>query len=257
MIRRWRALSSSLFPPSCVLCGSCVEAERAPICPGCWSRLPRTIPPVCPRCGAPGPRFLEGMVACGECVGWPRGLPAARAPFLMRDGAARLVRALKYSGWTDLARRMGGAMAPSARTLAGSATRLAAVPLSPARRRRRGFNQAELLARSLGAELSWPVVGALERSTRGRRQARLSGASRRENVRGLFRATPAPPAGGPGSAPTGSSGVPVLVVDDVVTTGSTAAACVDALSREGWRPLGVVAFARAVSLPHREGGTVG
>lgn len=173
---------------------------------------------------------------------WPDGLASVRAPYVMRSGAARLVRALKYAGWTDLARPMGVAMAPSARRLAGGEDgspppRLVPVPLSRARLRRRGFNQARRLARHLGRELGWPVPDTLARIGRGRRQTRLGGASRRENVRGRFRATP----------PSGARDA--LVVDDVVTTGSTAGACAGALRRAGWRPLGAVAFARAVSSP--------
>lgn len=235
-------LITGLFPPSCVLCGSCVDRDRAPVCRRCWSRLPRAVPPLCRCCGAPGPRFLDGLTACPECVEWPEDLAAVRAPFVMRAGAARLVRALKYAGWTDLARRMGAAMAPAGRAVAGrsaesSAPRLVPVPLSAPRLRRRGFNQAARLARWLGREVGWPVSDALERVGRGRRQARLGGASRRENVRGRFRAAPPP------DEPE------AVIVDDVVTTGSTAGACAEALRRVGWRPLGAVAFARAVSAP--------
>lgn len=226
------------------------------MCEPCWSRLPRAVPPRCGRCGAPGPRFADGVEACGECIDWPAGLPRVRAPCLMREGAAELVRSLKYSGWTALADPMGTAMAGAARTVAVDGPAVSAppllvpVPLSPARRRRRGFNQAGLLARSLGRELGWKVDDALRRHTRGRRQARLGGASRRENVRGLFRARRPPvTAAGDGEARGGPA---ALVVDDVVTTGSTAAACAEALRRAGWRPLGAVAFARAVA-PHPAG----
>ena len=211
------------------------------------------MPPRCDRCGAPGPRFADDVEACGECVDWPAGLPRARAPFLMRDGAAELVRSLKYSGWTALADSMGEAMVPAARALAGEKPDstappvLVPVPLSPARRRRRGFNQAGLLARSLARELGWTPVAALRRDARGRRQARLGGASRRENVRGMFRAR-SPERSDAADERTGDR-PPVVVVDDVVTTGSTAAACAEALRRAGWRPLGAVAFARAVAAP--------
>lgn len=169
----------------------------------------------------------------------------------MRDGAAELVRSLKYRGWTALADRMGVAMGPAARALvgdapdAGEAPRLVPVPLAPSRRRRRGFNQARLLARPLARELGWSLSDALRRDARGRRQARLAGASRKDNVRGVFRARPPSEPGAAG----GSTGArpAALVVDDVVTTASTAAACADALRRSGWRPLGAVAFARAVA----------
>lgn len=242
-------LAGRLFPPSCVLCGSCVAAGRAPVCDSCWSRLPRAVPPLCRRCGAPGPRFLDGLEACGECIEWEDGPARVRAPYLMRAGGARLVRALKYSGWTALADRMGRAMAPSARRMAadgetGSAPALVPVPLSPARRRRRGFNQSASLARALGGAVGWPVASVLRRAGRARRQARLGGGDRRDNVKGVFRARPA---AGDSPSPDRSRGrATAVVVDDVVTTGSTAAACESALREAGWRPLGTVAFARSV-----------
>lgn len=251
-------LLGRVFPPSCTLCGSCVEPERAPVCRACWSRLPRAVPPRCDRCGAPGPRFADDVEACGECVDWPQGMRRVRAPFLMRDGAAELVRSLKYRGWTALAEPMGASMAPAARALAAAEPAepappvLVPVPLSRARRRRRGFNQAALLARALGRELGWTAAGVLRREGRGRRQARLGGASRRENVRGLFRARRPGPVAGRREDPRRDS--PVLVVDDVVTTGSTAAACSEVLRRAGWRPAGAVAFARAVAEPRPSGG---
>lgn len=175
----------------------------------------------------------------------------------MRGGAAELVRALKYRGWTALAVPMGEAMAAAARSVVADdphstgAPRLVPVPLSPPRQRRRGFNQAGLLARHLAGELGWSVTAALRRGTRGRRQARLGGASRRENVRGLFRARP--PGETPGPAAAAGGRPAAVVVDDVVTTASTAAACAGALRRAGWRPLGAVAFARAVA-PRPEAG---
>lgn len=180
----------------------------------------------------------------------------------MRHGAADVVRALKYRGWTALADRMGSAMSAPARRVArggdegregtdgGRAPVLVPVPLSPARRRRRGFNQASLLARSLGHETGWPVERALRRVARGRRQARLGRASRRENAPGLFRArAPSSPDPSRAGETAAGGGEVAVVVDDVVTTGSTAAACAEALRRAGWRPAGAVAFARAVSRP--------
>lgn len=265
---RWLTrLPGRLFPPSCALCGSCVRPGRSPVCRGCWSRLPRAAPPRCARCGAPGPRFADDVAACGECLDWPSGLTRVRAPFLMRDGAAEMVRALKYRGWTALAGRMGAAMAAAARRVAVDAPDdrseaadgpdrgtpvLVPVPLSPARRRQRGFNQASLLARSLARAAGWEVEPALRRVARGRRQARLGRASRRENAPGLFRArAPSSGTGSPSSGAAGAAaaGARAVVVDDVVTTGSTAAACTRALRSSGWRPAGAVAFARAVSDP--------
>jgi ComF family protein len=156
----------------------------------------------------------------------------------MEGGAARLVHALKYEGWFALGGPMGEALAPAAlEVCGGSVHRLEPVPLPAARLRERGYNQAELLARSLGRLLGWPVGAALSRDDARRRQVRLGRNERRENVKGAFHARP-------GS----TDGPPVLLVDDVLTTGATAAACALALRGVQERVTGVVAFARALQV---------
>lgn len=171
----------------------------------------------------------------------------------MHGHAARLVRALKYAGWTALAPAMGRAMAPRARALAGERSPwLVPVPLSAARRRERGFNQAALLARELGGTVGWPVRPLLARSAGAGGQVRLGLGDRRRNVRGAFVLTGEEARAGeggrrqhtsPGSVP------PLVLVDDVVTTGSTAAACCGVLESAGWHCVGIVAFARTLRDP--------
>jgi predicted amidophosphoribosyltransferase len=159
----------------------------------------------------------------------------------MDGGAARLVHALKYEGWFALAKPMGEALATGARRIAkGSAHRLEPVPLPPARLRERGFNQAALLARSLGDALGWPVGESLTRAGSRRRQVRLGRNERRENVMGAFHVT--------GAA---GDGLPVLLVDDVLTTGATATACAGVLEAAGRRVAGIVVFARALQVIER------
>lgn len=255
-----RGALDRLLPPACVACGRGQESGAPPVCPGCWHRLPGIPPPRCARCGATAPRRRMGAgeetprSVCAECGEWPPELAGAAAPFRMEGDVALLVRRFKYDGWTALADPMGRAMAPVARRLlrAGDPPPiLVPVPLSRARLRERGFNQAELLAASLARTAGWRVVGALKRARGGRRQARLGRRGREENVRGLFR-----PAEGDAGLPAGRSGSaagekgraspPVLLVDDVVTTGTTASACARALAEAGLRCAGVVSFARAL-----------
>ena len=112
-----------------------------------------------------------------------------------------------------------------------------AVPLPFWRGRRRGFNQAELLARPVARELGIPLVrGVLRRRSRPP-QTLVSPSARRRNVRGAFRAR---------ALPEWLTGRPLLLVDDVFTTGSTVEAAVRALIRAGAGPVDVLTVARTV-----------
>lgn len=228
-----------LFPPVCVLCRRLLPGGSAPLCRLCRHRLPRLEPPLCPRCGAPRVLELPGTSGCVECREWPLAEGRAAAPFRMDGAAARLVRALKFSGWFALAEPMGRSMAGAARRLAGrtGGAVLVPVPLAPARRRERGFNQAGRLATALSRATGWPRRDLLVRPDGGRRQARLDRRERVRNARGRFALRDGRRARGPERA---------VLVDDVVTTGATAGACAAALRAGGHRVLGVAAFARAL-----------
>jgi ComF family protein len=151
--------------------------------------------------------------------------------------ATRLVHALKFDGWRGLAPQMARAMVRPARRLTMDEPHpLVPVPLSRARLRERGFNQAELLARGLADETGWALVNLLWRRRTGEQQARLGRRRRAANVLGLFEVDRDWRADGTRS---------VLLVDDVVTTGATAAACFAAITEAGLDCAGVVSFARA------------
>lgn len=178
------------------------------------------------------------------CDPWPPVLPAAASAVLHAPPADALVAGLKYRGWTALAPKLAELMREPAERLAraGGEPRplLAAVPLDPRRARRRGFNQSALLADELAARTAWPRLrrGLLRRRT-GRRQAELGRAEREANVAAAFHWDPEVP------APV----APVLLVDDVLTTGATAAACAGAVEAAGGLCLGVVTFARSMPRP--------
>lgn len=155
----------------------------------------------------------------------------------MEGVAVRVVHGLKYRGWTALTPLMGTAMVRSAlRVAGGRPVRLVPVPLAPARRRERGFNQARLLAEGLGCATGWPVVPLLRRGATGRRQVGLGRLERLRNVGGRFATLPGLEAGGDAA----------LLVDDVVTTGATASACALALGHAGVPCAGIVSFARSL-----------
>ena len=229
-----------LLPPCCVLCSRTVSPGEAPVCPGCWHRLPPILHPRCRRCGATTLTPAEGG-GCPACAAWPLESLCAASIYRMEGDAARLVRSLKYRGWTALAAQMGAALERPARELLRRAAAardevlLVPVPIAPSRLRERGFNQAELLARALGKVIGSATECLLARSGVRRAQARLARRDRLAIAGEGFTCVGA----------ASASGRPVLLVDDVVTTGATAAACVAALATTGYEAIGLVSFARA------------
>lgn len=204
-----RSLVTLLAPPLCVGCG--VSAGRVePLCPDCRSSLR-------PLCGDP----LEHG-----------GLPVW-APFAYEGAARALVRALKFHGAERVAATMGAQIAATASAGLLSGLTLVPVPLDPRRLRRRGYNQAELLARAVAARRGCAVADCLERvGSRGTQVGR----GRAERLRALDGAVQVRP----GTAvPRGA-----LLVDDVMTTGATLAACAAVLRAAGAARVAAVTYAR-------------
>jgi ComF family protein len=179
-------------------------------------------------------------VTCRRALRWLGGDPVriagmdVWAPLAYEGPARELVRALKYRA----AERLAGAMAAQIAATAPQAFAegcLVPVPLHPARHRRRGFNQAELLARELSRRTAMEVADCLERP---RPRAPQAGRPRAERVGGLSGIGLRPDAGVPRS---------VLLVDDVVTTGATVAACARALRPAGACEVRVLAYARTLA----------
>ena len=156
-----------------------------------------------------------------------------------------MVHALKYEGWAELAPEMGAAMARVSLPPAppGGGRWVVPVPTTRARVRRRGYNQAELLARSVAERLGEGLIEALVRTRGGATQVALHPSQRRANVRGVFAAREE-------EIPR-LAGAHVVLVDDVLTTGATAAAAAEELVRVGVSEVTLLTYARA--LPFRRG----
>ena len=210
------------LPQRCVVCGSGVRQ----LCSGCREELPRIELPLCARCGAPTAWPVE---RCRECAGRRLGFASARAAVGYDEAARRLVHAWKERGVRRLA--VEAAALVVERVTPPEVDALTFVPSDRARHLKRGHNPAERLALELAAAWGLSCVPLLER-TRGGRQ-RGSSATERRSVRGAFRAT--------GAAPR-----TVAVVDDVYTTGATAAATATALRASGARRVEAITFARAL-----------
>lgn len=213
-----------VLPERCAVC----EAPGTALCDGCYGALIRLAPPLCERCGSPGAWPVR---RCAECAGRRLGFATARAAIVYDDRARRLVLT-----WKERGRRRLATVAAElvARALARpDVDALTFVPAEPERRRARGDAPSERLARELGQLWELPVHRLLVRTRAGPRQRGQRLTDRRRNVRGAF---------GPGAA----SPRRVVLVDDVYTSGATAAVCATALRSAGARRVDVVSLARAV-----------
>lgn len=228
-------LVDALLPPLCVHCAEPLPAARPGVCRWCRATL-RPLPEGCRRCGLPRPGAPE---SCGRCHEWPVGVTAVAAT-RYAGAAESIAHALKYRGWTHLADLCADAMAVALGRRGAELEAVVPVPLHSARLRERGFNQSELLARSLSRRLGAPVADALVRVRPTRSQVGLGRSARQRNVAAAFAAADA-------YRPRGV----VALVDDVATSGATLAAAGRVLREAGAVGVVAVTFALALAGPPR------
>ncbi len=191
-------LGQLLFGGACYVCRG---AARGMLCGECRAELPRLGGELCPRCALPAP----GAAVCGRCLAEPPHYDATVAALAYEFPADALVHALKFRGELALAPLLA-AMLKEKLVPAAHAELLVPVPLSAARLRARGYNQALELARHLPGELDFSIC---VRERDAAPQMELPWAERQRNVRGAFRCRAA------------LGGRSVALVDDVMTTGAT------------------------------------
>ena len=228
-----------LFPPVCAGCQTAIVGT-ATVCPACWSRLRFIERPYCEVLGLPFAYDLGKGFLSAEAIADPPPFDRLRAAVLYQDLAARLVSALKYSDRTDLVPLMAGWMARAGAELLLDAEVIVPVPLHPRRLWRRRFNQSAEIGRHIARSARVPFAPlALKRIKPTQSQVGLGPRQRLENVRGAFKV--------PETRRLDVEGKHLLLVDDVYTTGATAASATRALKRAGARSVDVLAFARVAS----------
>lgn len=208
------------------------------------------VSPRCARCLALLPPGMSASVSCRACIRKPPGFKGTAAAFdYGQSGVPDWILRFKHGARADLAQplariaRLELAKAVEQGQLAtapGPGDLLVPVPLHPARLAERGYNQASLVARELARLVGAHFMPVLERSRSTFVQGELAAPSRRLNVQGAFRTVASIDLGR-----VVSKRHRVWVVDDVMTTGSTASACATALRRAGGGEVRVVVLARA------------
>jgi predicted amidophosphoribosyltransferase len=218
-------LIALVVPPACASCGSPVEVDGGALCAPCHAALPWLGDAICRRCALPLP--------CSTCPARVAAFERAWAPLAHRGPARALVAALKFRRALAVAPTMALHMAMRWPDELMEGATLVPGPRHPARRRRRGFDQAEVLADALGSRTGIPVRRCLTRSGAAARQVGARRAVRLTRERISVRVT--------GRAPELA-----VLVDDVHTTGATLDACARALLLGGADGVAAVTYTRTL-----------
>lgn len=230
----WRRVRSglveSIYPKTCAGCGM----RGTWLCDACEQSVPRFESGICFRCGSPA------QSACPTCHQLDRSIQQARSAYPYVGWVSTAVRSFKYADEWSRAEHLAGLMVPMLEVL-GAFDAIVPVPLHAQKLRRRGYNQALLLATAIGLHLSVPVQPVLIRTRDTVSQVTLGHDERLANLLGAFCLDP-------GWAPMPNSRF--LLVDDVRTTSATLNACARELVRTGPRRIAVATL--ALDLPQRE-----
>lgn len=236
------AVLDLVLPPRCLACGDLVEAQGR-LCAECWSEIAFLYGRQCRACGLPLPDVSAEAPICGRCANEPPVFDRARAALRYDGVARRLVLRFKHGDRLDGTATFAGWMAKAGADLLAAADLVIPVPLHRWRLVKRSYNQSALLARAIGKAAGKPVlVDGLVKLRATRSQQRLDALERRRNLRAADFAL----------GPRAADVVPdrrVLLIDDVLTTGSTATACARCLLAGGARGVDLLTLARVVRDP--------
>lgn len=223
------------LPPLCIGCARPVETAGS-LCSACWQGMEFIARPYCERLGTPFSADLgEGLLSL-KAVAEPPAFGRARAVARYDATARLLVHRLKYSDRLDLSTAMGRWMVRAGQEVLVEADLLVPIPLHRARFWGRRFNQAGELAKTIGGETGLPVGHEVLRRVKATKsQVGLSAAERARNLSGAFRA----------AADAGKTirGKRIVLIDDVMTTGSTLNSAANILRRAGAGEVDALVFA--------------
>jgi predicted amidophosphoribosyltransferase len=208
------------------------------LCGACWRDTPFVAGLACDICGVPLPgEASDRQEHCDDCLTIARPWQRGRAALIYRDRARRLVLGLKHGDRLDLVRPAGRWMAGVAAPLLKQDTVIVPVPAYYLRLLKRRYNQAALLALEIGKQVGRPVVPDLLRRNRPTKvQDGMSRDQRFANLDGALEPSR--------TAQRRLAGRPVLLVDDVMTSGATLAAAADACLAAGAQSVDIVVLAR-------------
>ena len=226
------AFADALYPTeiSCDICLSELRTRgRYRVCAKCLEELPYVGDKICLNCGAP---LSDESDYCDRCRNTESSFKLCRAPFEYRDLAVKMIHDLKFGGKQYMAQTLAAFMTDEFLKDGMSAEIVCFVPMTPKEEKKRGFNQAELLASEIAERLNMPLLPALVKRKDTTEQKALSARDRAKNLEGAYECVVAQ-----------VKKRSVLLVDDVFTTGATSNECAKALLKAGAREVSVLTAA--------------
>jgi ComF family protein len=231
-------LLDAILPPRCLKCGEIV-ADPGSLCGQCWPALRFLGEPCCACCGLPFEFEMGAGSLCAACIADRPLYSRARSALVYDDASRELVLRFKHADRIDGAATFAGWMARAGAELVAAADIIAPVPLHRWRLVRRRYNQAAVLANAIGRSRGKLVVpDLLVRRRATASQGHLGRGQRQRNVAGAFALHP--------RRGQVAAGARILLIDDVLTTGATAAACARVLRKAGAADVDLLVLARVV-----------
>jgi competence protein ComFC len=230
-------VASLFYPPACAICSEPIEAPRY-LCGACTQKAPRIKSPFCATCSEPFDGEITQTFSCANCAHRVLHFECAVAAFRSRGVVRQIMHGFKYGQQIHLRHPIADWLAETLRDPRLDGRRfdlVVPVPLHPTRKRERGFNQAELLAELLCARSGLVLRPVLDRIRYTTTQTAFDRAERMENLHNAFRLR----------KKADVRGLRVLLIDDVLTTGSTLSECARVLRAGGAHSVHAATAARA------------
>src|SRR5438067_343121 len=232
-----RGIASLVYPPTCTICAGSVGPHDY-LCADCETKLSRIVPPFCAKCSEPFDGAITTTFSCANCAHRALYFDAAVSAYRSRGIARHVILNFKYGRQIHLrhlvARWLVAAL-DDERLRERRFDAIVPVPLHPAKQRERGFNQAALLAEWLSAHMALPLRPVLQRVRFTTTQTAFDRSERMQNLGNAFRLRK--------NADVRKSRV--LLIDDVLTTGSTLSECARVLKEAGAQSVYAATAARA------------
>jgi len=224
-----------VYPPHCFACTAPIHQGLDPLCPECRASI-RPVEDSCPTCGTPLGPFAPDAQRCESCRNRKLFFDGARGAFLYEGPVKRLLHRLKFERFAQAAKPLSALAVTrlEASPFPGPFQAVVPVPMHWRKKHRRGYNQAELLAKGIARRLGLPAVRALAKTRTTDAQVDLPRSKRLDNPQGAYRARRA----------GRIRGRSILLVDDIMTTASTVSACAQALKECGAEKVYAFAVAR-------------